>query len=114
MTTDKVPMDKCCEMKGFLSFLVLHLINRQDMSGEDIRQEIEKRKGTKPSPGTIYPVLKSLNESGWIAEVQDSGKEKKYHLTENGKKELRDATKRFMALFCDMQEEFQKIREKIK
>src|SRR3989344_8395992 len=107
-------MKKCCDMRGHLSFLVLRLIGKEPMSGEDIRQELEKRKGTKPSPGTIYPVLKSLSESGWIAEMEDGGKEKKYHLTEEGKKELRDATKRFMALFCDMQEEFQKIREKIR
>src|SRR3989338_5661030 len=100
MTTDKVPMDKCCEMKGFLSFLVLHLINRQDMSGEDIRQEIEKRKGTKPSPGTVYPVLKTLNENGWIEELKDSGKEKKYKITIKGKKEVEIATEKFLAMFC--------------
>ena len=99
-------------MRGHLSFIVLRLISKQPMSGEDLRKELEKRKGTKPSPGTIYPVLKSLSENGWIAEAEDSRKEKKYHLTESGKRELKDATNRFIALFCDMQEEFQKIHER--
>ena len=59
-------MQKCCDMRGFLSFLVLRLIKTQPRSGEDIRQELERRRGSRPSPGTIYPVLKSLSNNGWI------------------------------------------------
>jgi len=99
-------MSKCCEMKGFLSFLVLRLIGKQPMSGEDIRKEIEKRKGTRPSPGTIYPVLRILKDNGWIEEIEDSGKEKKYRITPTGKKEKESATKRFIAIFCDMKDDF--------
>ena len=76
------------------------------MSGEDLRKELEKRKGHKPSPGTIYPVLKALNENGLIEEIHDSGKEKKYKLTAVGKKELRIAIKKFVTMFCDMKGEF--------
>ena len=97
-------MSKCCEMKGFLTFLVLGLIGKKARSGEEIRQEMEKRKGSRPSPGTIYPVLKSLAANGWIREIKSKGKEKKYHLTPSGKKELASATKRFLALFCDIHE----------
>ncbi|MBS3127640.1 PadR family transcriptional regulator [Candidatus Woesearchaeota archaeon] len=89
-------------MKGFLSFLMLHLIGKQSMSGDDIRTELEKRKGTKPSPGTIYPVLKTLCENGWIEEVPSQGKEKKYQLTSSGKQELKNANKKFMCMFYDM------------
>lgn len=95
-------------MRGFLSFRVLKIISKKNMSGEDIRQEIKKRKGSKPSPGTIYPVLKSLNESGFIEEVKDGGKEKKYKLTKKGQKEIKIATKRFCEIFYDMKDEFQK------
>ena len=101
-------MKDCYEMKGFLSFLVLRLIFQKEMSGEQIRCELEKRKGTKPSPGTIYPVLKGLKENGWIAEVKaevkDGGREKKYALTSKGRKEVTAATKRFLVLFCDLRE----------
>jgi len=103
-------MDRCCDMRGFLSFLVLWLIGKKPMSGEDLRQELEKRKGHKPSPGTIYPVLKYLQEYGWIEEIKDKGKAKKYRLTKSGEKELKDSTRKFVSIFCDMGNEFKKAR----
>ena len=101
-------MDKCCQMKGFLSFLVLRLISKGPKSGEELRQEIMKRKGSRPSPGTIYPVLKVLSEDGFIEEIKDTGKEKKYKLTKSGEKEIKIATKKFIETFCDMKDEFEK------
>ncbi|MBI2143279.1 hypothetical protein HYU20_02975 [Candidatus Woesearchaeota archaeon] len=50
-----------------------------------------------------------MNESGWIKELSDGGKEKKYRITARGKKELEVATKKFVAIFCDMREEFDKV-----
>lgn len=94
-----------CEMKGFLTFLVLRIIKKKPTSGEDIRQELEKRKGCKPSAGTVYPVLKYLKESGLIEETDEAGKEKKYVLTDKGKKELELATRKFMKMFADVFEE---------
>lgn len=93
-------------MKGFLSFLVLRLISKNELSGQEIRKEIEARKGCMPSAGTIYPVLKNLNKSGLITEIAGGGKVKKYRLSEKGKKELVVANKKFVGLFCDMKEEF--------
>ena len=103
-------MKKCCDMKGFLSFLVLHLIAKKPCSGEEIRQEMERRKGHKPSPGTIYPVLKTLSENGWIFEVDSPGKEKVYQITTKGKKEHEASLHRFVALFCDLGDEFKRSR----
>ena len=100
-------MKKCCDMRGFLSFIVLRLISKRNMSGEEIRQDIKKRKGSRPSPGTIYPVLKSLSKSGFIEEIKDTGKEKKYKITNKGRKELKSATKKFCCIFYDMKEEFE-------
>jgi len=99
-------MKACCDMRGFLSFIVLRLISKNHMSGEDLRQELEKRRGCKPSPGTIYPVLKFLSEGKLIEEIKEGKKEKKYKLTNAGRKELRVATKKFVAIFCDMKGEF--------
>ena len=101
-------MKGCCDMRGFLSFIVLKLISKKSMSGEDIRMELKKRKGSKPSPGTIYPVLKVLSESGFIEEMKGSGKVKKYRLTKKGQKELKTATKKFCEIFYDMKDEFQR------
>jgi len=93
-------------MRGFLSFIVLRLISKKNMSGEQLREEIKKRKGAKPSPGTIYPVLKALSESGFIQETKHSGKEKKYKLTRQGQRELKTATGKFCKIFYDMKDEF--------
>ena len=99
---------KCCDMKGFLAFLVLRLIKNKPMSGHEIREELKKRKGSRPSPGTIYPILKTLNENNWIKEIEDGGKEKKYQITKEGRKELDEATNKFVAIFCDMREDFER------
>lgn len=95
-------------MRGFLAFIILKMISKKNMSGEDIRMEMKKRKGAKPSPGTVYPALKMLNESGFILEVKSSGKTKKYRLTAKGKKEIDNATRKFCAIFYDMKDEFKK------
>jgi DNA-binding PadR family transcriptional regulator len=99
-------VESCCSMKGFLNFIILRLISKKAMSGQTIRAEIGKRKGCAPSAGTIYPVLKFLKENALIEEKTKGGKEKKYTITERGKKELAISTKKFVALFCDMGEEF--------
>lgn len=102
-------MEKCCcDMRGFLSFIVLRLIAKKQMSGEEIRKEIMKRKGSKPSPGTIYPVLKFLSEGGFINEIKGSSKMKKYKISQSGRKELKLATEKFCQIFYDMQGEFRK------
>ncbi len=55
---------KCsCDMKGFLSYLILWNLSKKSMNGAKIAKELEKRKGTKPSPGTIYPALKELKNA---------------------------------------------------
>lgn len=99
-------MKSYCDMKGFLTFLTLRMISKKEISGEEISEEIKKRKGCKPSPGTIYPVLKNLRENGLIKERKSKGKLKKYQITVKGKKELEIATKKFISIFCDMKEEF--------
>ncbi|MBI2583058.1 MAG: helix-turn-helix transcriptional regulator [Candidatus Aenigmarchaeota archaeon] len=85
-------------MRGFLSFLILFLLSKRKMHGQELAEEIEKRKGSKPSPGTIYPALKSLREYGLIEERKE-GKTVIYSLTERGKKELKTAKQRFCRIF---------------
>ena len=67
---------------GFLSFLILWLVSKKSMTGAEIASELKKRKGKKPSPGTIYPVLKHLKEEHLL--LMDENKS--YTLTDNGKK----------------------------
>lgn len=85
-------------MRGLLSFLILFLLSKKSMHGQQIAEEIEQRKGEKPSPGTIYPALKALKEAGLLSEKKD-GKTIVYSLTEQGKKELKIAKHHFCQTF---------------
>ena len=55
----------CCDMRGMLGFLILFLLSKKPMHGQELADEITRRKGEKPSPGTIYPALKKLREMGY-------------------------------------------------
>ena len=90
----------CCDMKGLLSFLILFLLSKKSMHGQEIADEIEKRKGIKPSPGTIYPALKNLKINGLINE-EKLGKNVVYSLTFDGKKTLKIAKSNFWYLRCN-------------
>ena len=89
-----------CRMKGFLSFLILWIISKKEMTGAEITQELEKRRGHRPSPGTIYPVLKNLTEKKLI-KADDT---KKYSLTKKGEQELEMSINTFFDTFCDVDE----------
>lgn len=88
----------CCDMRGLLSFLILFILSKKPMHGQEIADEIEKRKGERPSPGTIYPALKSLHAAGLILEKKE-GKTITYSLTEDGKQGLKIAKMRFCKTF---------------
>ena len=88
-------------MRGFLSFLILFLLSKDELNGQQISDELEKRKGCRPSPGTIYPALKSLKKDGFIKETA-SEKTIKYTLTPSGKKALEDAKSQFCRTFMDI------------
>lgn len=92
---------EACDMRGMLSFLILFLLSKKSMCGQELATELEKRKGEKPSCGTIYPALKNLKESGLIAENTDStdGKTVKYELTKDGKDALKVSKEKFLKAF---------------
>jgi DNA-binding PadR family transcriptional regulator len=68
------------------------------MHGQEIAEELGKRKGDKPSPGTIYPALRVLKEARLITEKK-SGKTITYSLTPNGRKVLIVAKRKFCQIF---------------
>ncbi len=90
--------DYCCDMRGLLSFLILFLLSKKQMHGQEIADEIERRKGVRPSPGTIYPALKALKKAGLIKEKK-RGKTIVYGLTAGGKKGLKIAKAHFCKIF---------------
>ena len=93
--------NNCCDMRGMLSFLLLFLLSKRPMHGQELASELEKRKGDRPSPGTIYPALKTLRENGLIHEKKD-GKNLVYSLTKEGQKTLNRAKEQFCRTFTDI------------
>ncbi len=90
-----------CDMRGFLSFLILWIVRNQSMTGSEIADEIEKRKGCKPNPGTIYPALKELVRKKAI-KLHVEGNKKTYSLTSTGREELNGAVNSFCKTFYDV------------
>jgi PadR family transcriptional regulator, regulatory protein PadR len=89
----------CCDMRGMLGFLILFLLSKKPMHGQEIAEEIARRKGEKPSPGTIYPALKNLRQMGFILSDEKEGKTIVYSLTDRGKNALRISKRRFIRTF---------------
>ncbi len=79
--------------RGLLAIFILHSLNKKPKSGYDLLKEInEKTSGAwTPSKGTIYPILKQL-ENEKLIKVLSVGKRSKniFELTAKGKKTLYD------------------------
>lgn len=90
--------EECCDMRGMLSFLILFLLSKKPMHGQELAGEIGKRKGDRPSPGTIYPALKGL-KSARLIEERKSGKTITYRLTPLGSRVLKASKARFCRTF---------------
>lgn len=90
------------EMKGFLSYLILWMLSKRSMSGSEVASELERRRGTKPSPGTVYPALKELKEKGFIS----CDEAKVYSLTKKGQREVVWSCGMFCRMFYDFKEMF--------
>lgn len=74
--------------KGNLKLLILECLNEKPMHAYEIMKTIEKKFGGiyKPSPGSLYPVLKSLISQNFVG-VEEKDSKKIYYITEDGKKE---------------------------
>jgi DNA-binding PadR family transcriptional regulator len=95
----------CCDMRGMLSFYVLWILSKQPMNGQEIAEELRKRRGTKPTPGTIYPALKELRKKK-LVDMKRKGRSTIYTLTDDGKKGLEDACRYFCDAFGEIFQEY--------
>ena len=75
------------QLKGFLSFLILHELAQKSLCGDDLANKIGGRKGSKLTPGTIYPALKDLRKHKLIKQKK-YGRKKYYTLSDGGRTEL--------------------------
>jgi DNA-binding PadR family transcriptional regulator len=77
--------------RGLLTLLILHFLEKRPQSGYELLKEIhEKTNGTwVPNKGTVYPLLKSLEQEG-LTKVKEIGKRSKitFELTDEGRQML--------------------------
>jgi PadR family transcriptional regulator PadR len=73
--------------KGILELCVLAVLDRKDCYGYELVNEISKN--IEISDGTIYPILRRLNQEGYfttyLQESQEGPPRKYYKLTQLGK-----------------------------
>ncbi len=94
----------CCDMRGLLTFQILWELDKEEMNGQQIAEKIAQRRGTKPTPGTIYPALKELKAGGLI-KGRRVGRQILYHLTPEGERGLKEASRYFLQAFGDIAED---------
>lgn len=89
-------------LKGMLELFALSECGRRPCSGKDIVDRIERYTGGfwRPSPGSVYPVLRRLEEKGAVkAELEarngEGKREIKYKITTKGKQLLDGEKGRF-------------------
>ena len=99
------PPAGCCDMRGLLSFSILWLLLKKDMYGQELADELGRMRGTKPTPGTLYPALAELESSG-LVECTKRGRKKVYRLTEEGRRGALEACRYFCSAYGDIFREF--------
>ena len=86
--------------KGLLRPTVLHLLEFEPLNGIELMNKISRggRGWFKPSPGTIYPLLKSLCEEKLIKKRVDG----KYEITEKYKEEFNNPEEDIEGIISDI------------
>jgi PadR family transcriptional regulator PadR len=77
--------------RGLDKPLILWLIAKSPMHGYEIIKEVKRLTGRRLKPATLYPLLKRLEEDGFlISELKAKGQRELrcYHLTEKGENVL--------------------------
>jgi DNA-binding PadR family transcriptional regulator len=64
---------------------MLKIISEGKVSGYQIIKKVNELTGKKPSTGSVYPLLKSMQNKGWIIGKKANGKTI-YEITDSGKK----------------------------
>ncbi len=98
------------DMRGLLSFHLLWLLRGGEKCGYEILDELEKRRGERPSPGTVYPALGRLVKSGLVNKRRE-GKRVIYSITDSGRREFKKAVAYFQKIYGEVLREGEEARD---
>jgi PadR family transcriptional regulator len=91
-------------VSGFIRLHILHHAAQEPLVGFWMIEEL-RRHGYEMSPGTIYPLLHSLQKKGYLSvEVKREGKRawREYSATKEGRKALTAAKRKLRELFHEL------------
>lgn len=71
-------------IRGHLKILVLKALEEGEKTGYGLMKYLEEKIGSKPSSGSMYPILETLKREELI-KLKQEGKKKLYTLTAKGK-----------------------------
>ncbi|HDN50228.1 MAG TPA: PadR family transcriptional regulator [Thermoplasmatales archaeon] len=97
------------ERKFFLGFIRIHLLYHADKGeiyGVEMMEEL-RRHGYAISPGTLYPILHSLERDGYLVSNSKNvhGKVRRYYrITRRGEQILKEARKKIRELIDEVME----------
>lgn len=76
---------------------------RTEQCGTDIMARVQQitRGRVSVGPGTLYNLLESFVQAGYIAETRVEGRKRSYLITETGQKALEDEYRRLRTLAAD-------------
>jgi PadR family transcriptional regulator, regulatory protein PadR len=92
---------------GFIKIHILHHAAEEPIYGLAIIEELQHH-GYDLSPGTLYPILHSMERDGYLQRQNRTveGKIRKYYaITEGGKKALLEAKEKIRELVDEVMEE---------
>jgi len=78
---------------------------RQEQCGTDIMARVTALTGGRVAvgPGTLYNLLESFLQAGYIAETKVEGRKRSYLITDTGQKALEDEYRRLLTLAGDFE-----------
>jgi len=89
---------------GFMKIHILHHASKGEIYGAWMMEEL-RRHGYSVSPGTLYPVLNSLEKKGYLNSRKDTvgGRFRKYYrITEKGNEILSEAREKIRELNAEV------------
>jgi len=95
----------CCDMRGLLSFSILWLLTKNDLYGQEMVDKLAVMRGTRPTPGTLYPALADLEKNGMVVWRRE-GRKKIYYLTPQGREGALRACQYFCNAYAEIFKEY--------
>lgn len=90
---------------SFWKIHILHHAGEEPVYGQWMMAEL-RRHGYEISPGTLYPILRRMEQQGWLAEARkkkgDPARRKQYRLTPQGKAALKTLCSQLEELYREV------------